>query len=43
MTALTDFQRIQFQSFQEEVGEQANVWTGTIQIELVNNGVLLET
>ena len=43
MTSLTNFQRIQFQSFQEEVGEQANVWTGTIQIELVNNGVLLET
>ena len=43
MTALSDFQRIQFQSFSEEVGEQANMWTGTIQIELVNNGVLLET
>ena len=40
--SLTSFQRQLFQSFDEEVGEQANVWTGTISVELENNGVLLE-
>ena len=41
--SLTNFQRIMFQNFNEEVGEQANIWTGTIDILLENNGVLLET
>ena len=41
--ALTNFQRIVFIGFDEEVAEQANMWTGTIDIELENNGVLLET
>ena len=41
--SLTNFQRQIFISFNEEVGEQANVWTGTIDIQLENNGVLLET
>ena len=41
--SLTNFQRVTFDSFSEEVGEQANVWTGTIDIELENMGVLLET
>jgi hypothetical protein len=41
--SLTNFQRIQFLSFNEEVGEQARIWTGTLQIQLENNGVLLET
>ena len=41
--SLSDFQRQLFISFSEEVGEQANIWTGTIQIQLENNGVLLET
>ena len=41
--SLTNFQRQTFTTFSEEVGEQANVWTGTIEIQLENNGVLLET
>ena len=41
--SLTNFQRQQFMSFNEEVGEQTKVWTGTVQIQLENNGVLLET
>ena len=43
MHSLTSFQRIQFQNFQELTQEQANIWAGTINIELVNNAVLLET
>ena len=41
--ALTDFQRQQFVSFSEEVSEQVNMWTGSIDIKLENNAVLLET
>ena len=41
--SLTNYQRIMFTNFSEEVGEQANIWTGTIDIQLENNGVLLET
>ena len=41
--SLTNFQRQMFQGFDEEVGEQANMWTGTVTIQLENNGVLLET
>ena len=41
--SLTNFQRQQFMSFNEEVGEQANIWTGTLEIQLENNGILLET
>lgn len=43
MHSLTNFQRQQFADFEEETQEQANVWVGTISIELVNNAVLLET
>jgi len=43
MHSLTNFQRQTFQNFSEEVSEQANMWTGTITIQLENNGVLLET
>ncbi len=43
MHSLTNFQRQQFMSFNEEAGEQANIWTGTVQIQLENNAVLLET
>ena len=43
LTSLTNFQRFQFVNFNEDVSSQANVWTGTITIDLVNNGVLLET
>lgn len=41
--ALTNFQRQQFVSFQELTQEQANVWAGTININLENNAILLET
>ena len=40
--SLTNFQRQQFISFSEETGEQVNVWTGTVEIFLENNAVLLE-
>jgi hypothetical protein len=41
--ALTNFQRQQFGDFMEETSEQVNVWTGTVEILLENNAVLLET
>lgn len=41
--SLTNFQRQQFANFQELTQEQANVWAGTITINLENNAVLLET
>ena len=41
--SLTNFQRQQFMGFSEEVSEQANMWFGTVSIELVNNAVLLDT
>ena len=43
MHSLTNFQRQQFINFEEETQEHANVWMGTVNIELVNNAVLLET
>ena len=41
--SLTNFQRIRFVNFNESTDNQVNLWTGTIQIELVNNSVSLET
>lgn len=41
--ALSNFQRQQFVNFNEETGEQANVWMGTVQITLENNAILLDT
>tara|TARA_R100000306_G_C4333552_1_gene121533 strand:- start:171 stop:620 length:450 start_codon:yes stop_codon:yes gene_type:complete len=41
--ALTNFQRQQFVNFQELTQEQANIWAGTVSINLENNAVLLET
>ena len=41
--SLTNFQRQQFVNFQELTQEQANVWAGTISVNLENNAVLLET
>jgi hypothetical protein len=43
MHSLASFQRQRFMNFSEETSEQVNVWTGQIEIELVNNAVLLET
>jgi hypothetical protein len=41
--ALSNFQRQQFVNFNEETGEQANIWMGTVQITLENNAILLDT
>ena len=41
--SLTNFQRQQFVTFQELTQEHANVWAGTVSINLENNAVLLET
>ena len=30
-------------SYSEQTQEQANIWVAAVQIQLVNNGVLLET
>ena len=43
MHSLTNFQRQQFLSFTEETGEQVNMWTGKVQLQIVNNAVLLDT
>ena len=43
MHSLTNFQRIQFLNFNEMTSDTVNVWMGTVQIQLVNNDVLLET
>ena len=43
MHSLTNFHRLQFQSFNEGVGEQANVWVGDAAISLINEGILAET
>ena len=41
--SLTNFQRIQFMDFNELTNAQANVWAGTISIQLVNSAITLET
>ena len=41
--SMDDFQRLQFQNFDETVGEAANVWIGTAQLQTVNDNVLAET
>lgn len=43
MHSLTNFQRIKFVTFSEATQEQVNIWTGTINIQLENNAILLET
>ena len=43
MHSLTGFQRQEFMEFEEESQEHANVWMGTVSIQLVNNAILLET
>ena len=43
MHNLTNFQRMQFMSYSEQSQEQANIWVASVQVQLVNNGVLLET
>ena len=41
--SLSNFQRQQFVNFNEETGEQANMWMGTVQVTLENNAILLDT
>ena len=40
---MTNFHRLQFLNFNEEVGEQVNVWIGTIELQTVNENILAET
>ena len=40
---LTNFQRLQFRNFNEEVGETVNVWIGTIELQTVNENIIAET
>ena len=37
---MTNFQRLQFLNFNEDTTEQANVWTGTVTVQMVNQKVL---
>ena len=41
--SMTNFQRLQFLNFDEQVGEQVNVWIGTISLQTVNENILAET
>jgi len=41
--SLANFQRQQFVNFQELTQEQANIWAGTVSVNLENNAILLET
>ena len=41
--SMTSFQRLQFNQFTEDVGENTNVWTGTVDIQLINEDILAET
>ena len=41
--SMTNFQRLQFINFNEEIGEQVNVWIGTIELQTVNENILAET
>ena len=41
--SMTNFQRVQFEGFYELTQEQANIWAGTVSIQLVNNAVQAST
>ena len=41
--SLAAFQRVQFQNFTEETNESVHLWQGTINIQLLNQMVVLET
>ena len=43
MHSLTGFQRIQFQNFTEETNENVHIWQGSVNIQLINQMVSLET
>tara|TARA_R100001082_G_scaffold110917_1_gene92413 strand:- start:5957 stop:6397 length:441 start_codon:yes stop_codon:yes gene_type:complete len=42
-SSLTNFQRIQFMDFTELTAEQVNLWSGTVNLQLQNYAVTLET
>ena len=41
--SMTQFQRLQFVDFSEDIQENVNLWTGRCNIQMVNQMVLLET
>ena len=41
--AMTQFQRLQFIDFSEDIQENVNLWTGRCNVQMVNQMVLLET
>ena len=41
--SFTQFQRVQFQQFTEEITEQVNVWTGNVTVQFVSENILAET
>ena len=41
--AMTQFQRLQFLDFSEDIQENVNLWTGRCNVQVVNQMVLLET
>ena len=41
--SLTNFQRIQFMDFNEQTNAQANIWAGTVSVQLGNSAITLET
>ena len=41
--SMDDFQRIQFEGFNELTQAQANIWVGTVSIQLVNSAVQAST
>tara|TARA_Y100000310_G_scaffold267638_1_gene279696 strand:- start:1089 stop:1529 length:441 start_codon:yes stop_codon:yes gene_type:complete len=41
--SMSDFQRLQFEGFNEITQNQANIWVGTVSIQLVNSGVQAST
>ena len=40
---MTNFQRLQFSSFNEMGGEDVNVWVGVVEVLVVNTNILAET
>tara|TARA_Y100000310_G_scaffold268861_1_gene281735 strand:+ start:1598 stop:2041 length:444 start_codon:yes stop_codon:yes gene_type:complete len=43
MHLMTNYQRIQYQTFNEYADMQMNVWAGRVTLELVNSAILMET
>ena len=41
--SMTNFQRLQFEGFNEITQNQANIWSGTVSIQLVNSAVQAST